>query len=270
MDNTQYLKDIAEAEKRAKQTELEQAKAKALGEVDKTQATTMPTFTKQKQQTNTNSQIGAKNLAEYWANRGQNNAGVMPSGIALQAEMSRENVLGRDLGTINTNETQALTGFNDARTGINTDFSNNLINTNNLIDNSLNTNLYNERIRQAEAIRQAEEQAYQRQQDAINNAQQWASINNSRPKEQPVTISTPYYQGKLNPDANNGTSTFSNGYQPNNIGGQPLSSTGDKYKFVTATLNGNKNTVSQTIWQTPDGKKWFWDGRFNSYISFNE
>lgn len=77
-------------------------------------------------------------------------------------------------------------------------------------------------------------------------------------------VNTAYYQGDLNPDAKNGT--FSNGYQPNNVGGQKLSKTGDTITFNTQTLSGQKQTVTQSIWKTKDGSKYYWEGRQNKYI----
>lgn len=77
-------------------------------------------------------------------------------------------------------------------------------------------------------------------------------------------VNTAYYQGSLNPDAKNGT--FSNGYQPNNVGGKKLSKTGDSLTFTTQTLYGQKQTVTQNIWKTKDGTKYYWDGRYNKYI----
>jgi hypothetical protein len=96
MDNIQYLKDLAAAEKRNKQTELEQAKAEALSKLDLQETTAKKTATTKRQEADTSSQIGAKNFAEYLANRGLTNAG-----IAAEAEMSRNNVLNRDINTIN-------------------------------------------------------------------------------------------------------------------------------------------------------------------------
>jgi hypothetical protein len=84
------------------------------------------------------------------------------------------------------------------------------------------------------------------------------------PVDNKAQVNTPYYQGALNPDAKNGT--FSNGYQPNNIGGKKLSKTGDTITFDTRTLSGQKQTVTQTIWKTPNGKRYYWDGRENKYL----
>lgn len=77
-------------------------------------------------------------------------------------------------------------------------------------------------------------------------------------------VNTAYYQGDLNPDAKNGT--FSNGYQPNNVGGQKLSKTKDTVTFNTETLSGQKQTVTQSIWKTKDGSRYYWEGRQNKYI----
>lgn len=172
MDNTEYLKQLSEAEKKNKQLELEQAKAAALQSIQQQEATTMPTFTAKKQQANVASQLGAKNLAEYWANRGQTNAG-----ISAQAELSRGNVLGNTLNTIGQSEAAQQQAFNTGRTDIETGFQNNLINANNAIDTQLQQNLYNERIR-------AQEEAYKKKQDAIANSQAWARINESKKSNQ--------------------------------------------------------------------------------------
>ena len=70
----------------------------------------------------------------------------------------------------------------------------------------------------------------------------------------------PYTRTK-NPDVNNGT--FSNGYQPNNIGGKnnKLSATGD-YIWVDG--------VKQNVWKTPDGTRYVWVGTENRYVKESE
>ena len=79
-------------------------------------------------------------------------------------------------------------------------------------------------------------------------------------------VNTAYYQGNLNSDANK-YGTFSNGYQPKGISGHgSLKKTGDNITFKTNTLSGQKQTVTQNIWKAEDGTKWYWDGRYNSYI----
>ena len=67
------------------------------------------------------------------------------------------------------------------------------------------------------------------------------------------------YTGSTNPDTKHGT--FSNGYQPNNIGGKPLEKSG-----ATDVVNG----TTQNIWNTPDGNLWIWDGTKNAYQKYTD
>jgi hypothetical protein len=68
----------------------------------------------------------------------------------------------------------------------------------------------------------------------------------------------PYTQ-TYNKDCKHGT--FSNGYQPNNINNQKLSKSG-----IQDYMNG----VLQTVWKTPDGNLWIWDGTQNKYEEYHE
>lgn len=85
-----------------------------------------------------------------------------------------------------------------------------------------------------------------------------ASINKN-------AVSTAYYQGDLNSDANV-YGTFSNGYQPKGISGHgKLSKSGATYSFDTQTLYGQKQNVTQNVWTAEDGTYWYWDGVDNKY-----
>ncbi len=66
------------------------------------------------------------------------------------------------------------------------------------------------------------------------------------------------YTGTRNKDAANGT--FSNGYQPNNVDGNKLSSTGYTY---------NMNGREQSIWYAK-GTYYIWDGTKNNYIALTK
>jgi hypothetical protein len=68
----------------------------------------------------------------------------------------------------------------------------------------------------------------------------------------------PYTKTK-NKDVANGT--FSNGYQPNNVGGKKLSKSG-----IQDYMNG----VLQNVWQTSDGTLYIWDGTQNKYLKYQE
>lgn len=163
MDNTEYLKQLAETEKKNKQIELEQAKAAALKSIGQQEATTMPTFTAQKKQASVQSQLGAKNLAEYWANRGQTQAG-----ISAQAELSRQNALTGQLSGIGQNEAAQQLAFNQARDTAGTEYQNQMTNFSNQVDQELATNLYNDKLAQQEAAAKAAQQAFENQMDVLN------------------------------------------------------------------------------------------------------
>jgi hypothetical protein len=62
------------------------------------------------------------------------------------------------------------------------------------------------------------------------------------------------YTGTKHSDAKHGT--FSNGYQPNNIGGTKLKNSG---------MSTNVTGKNQTIWEA-NGKYWLWRGDLNRYI----
>ena len=104
----------------------------------------------------------------------------------------------------------------------------------------------------------------QRQFDKSYKASTSSSGSASISQSKAYAVNTAYYQGDLNPDAKNGT--FANGYQPDNVGGKKLSKSGDTITFKTQTLYGQTQTVTQNVWTTSDGKKYYWDGRENAYI----
>ena len=83
-------------------------------------------------------------------------------------------------------------------------------------------------------------------------------------------IQTEYYKGKKNKDCYKSWGTFSNGYQPKGISGYgKVSKTGDSITISTQTLSGKKQKVVQNVWKTPDGSKWYWEGRQNKYIKIS-
>ena len=86
--------------------------------------------------------------------------------------------------------------------------------------------------------------------------------------DQSNSITTAFYSGSMNPDANGGKTTFSNGYQPNNVNGSKLKPTKDKITVTSKTLQGTKVSTTQTVWKDEKGKKWIWDGTKNKYVAY--
>lgn len=124
---------------------------------------------------------------------------------------------------------------------------------------------YNNYISQQQSAAEFE---WQKQQAEKENQLAWANLNASYNfnDSDNYEVNTAYYQGSLNPDAYNGT--FKNGYQPNNINGKKLTDSGKDMKLTTTDRYGNTKTLTQTVWKTPDGKKWYWDGRYNRYFEY--
>lgn len=79
-------------------------------------------------------------------------------------------------------------------------------------------------------------------------------FRNSEGKTQAFGAGVNPYTGTKHSDAKYGT--FSNGYQPNNIGGTKLKNSG---------MSTNITGKNQTIWEA-NGKYWLWRGDLNKYI----
>ena len=305
MDNEQYLKDLAEKQKIQRQTELDQARARATTELEQQEQKIMPTFQQAKQQTNVASQIGAKNLAEFWARRGQTSGG-----ISSQAELSRQNVLGRDIGAIGQQERETATQFGQQRTMIGQEYEDRLSQARQGIDIDLASNLYGERQRQQDIARQDQlrQQQWSRE-DSIRRQSQAAKSQvhkgvliphdyavQNQVKGVPVNSTTMRYQvgndfvelpkgtnpftGTTNKDLLDIkgkldlSKSFGNTYQPNNVGGVPLQRSG-----VQANINGQPQNVWSTqttsksgflgLGTTTTNNYYVWDGANNKYIKLN-
>lgn len=123
--------------------------------------------------------------------------------------------------------------------------------------------------------KQYEEQLAQAKAEAATSAAQWQAEYNANYGSGSVAntnIQTNYYSGAINPDVANGTfnTTDANGvkYQPDNVGGTKLKSSGK----TVAQLFGAGNTGSsgasidnQKVWKA-NGKYYIWDGSQNQYI----
>ena len=82
-------------------------------------------------------------------------------------------------------------------------------------------------------------------------------VDNNSGKKTTIPSNMNPYKGTINKDTANGV--FSNGYQPDNVNGVKLVSSGAK-----ANINGNE----QTVWRA-NGKYYLWSGKDNKYIQLN-
>lgn len=85
-------------------------------------------------------------------------------------------------------------------------------------------------------------------------------FRNSEGKTQAFAPGINPYTGTKHPDAKYGT--FSNGYQPNNIG---LDNNKKPIKLKNSSMSTSVTGKSQTIWEA-NGKYWLWRGDLNKYI----
>lgn len=134
--------------------------------------------------------------------------------------------------------------------------------------------------------KQYQQQLAQAKAEAATSAAQWraefnlsqakASSSVSSKSSEQLTgtkgIQTPYYSGSINPDVKNGTfnSKDVNGikYQPDNVGGSKLKSSGKKVFQVLgkgSVGSTGVNVDNQKVWTT-NGKYYVWDGSQNKYI----
>ena len=243
MDTATYLKQLAQAEKTQKAKELEQLRQQSLAEIQREEAQVSPTFTKQRQQANVQSQLGAKNFAEFLAQRGQTRAG-----LSSQAELSRQNVLGRTLGEIGTAENTALQNIANQRADVQSQYQQQLTSAYGDIERSLRNSLFDL------AQQKAAEQQAARTSRLYSGAANDAVYKFTDTPEQPSATA-----GQLNgmPKSTAEYGLFSNGFQPKGITGHgKLKKTGDQVRVGNALQN---------IWTATDGTRWYWDGTTRTY-----
>ena len=85
-------------------------------------------------------------------------------------------------------------------------------------------------------------------------------FRNSEGKTQAFGQGVNPYTGTKHPDAKHGT--FSNGYQPNNLG---KDGNGNVIKLKNSGMSTSITGKNQTIWEA-NGKYWLWRGDLNKYV----
>lgn len=97
------LNALKEFQKQQAIAGLDKAKNASLSNLAADKATIQPKYYNNRAETSTASQLGAKNLAEYMASRGQSSAGA-----SMQGELNRTNQLSGDINNWKTQEQSAL------------------------------------------------------------------------------------------------------------------------------------------------------------------
>ena len=148
------LDKLTKAQRQAQVDQLKAARTKALANLDVQQQQIKPLYENARNQTAAASQQGARNFAEYLANRGLTN-----SGAAAQGEINRQSNLVNNLGNLNTAEANAYRDIANQRTVIENDYAANLANANNAITNNYYNNLLNYNEQQRQMVQALQQQA---------------------------------------------------------------------------------------------------------------
>ena len=279
INSNQYVLDSINSQKDAELQGLANSNTSAINALNQNKEEVNKTALDNAKQANINRLLALKDNRSA-----MNRAGLGTQGVVGSQVNSINNNYGTNLNTILKDKASGIRDINNQINDTNLQYETNKANLASQYAQmyankqseiksaalQIGQDAYNNYISQQQAAAELE---FQRQQQEEAYRLAWAqlraqqassySFSNSSPSYQ---VSTAYYQGNLNPDAQYGT--FNNGYQPNNINGQKLKSTGKKIKLKTTDRFGKTQTLTQNVWKTSDGKKWYWDGRYNKYIQY--
>lgn len=180
-DYTSQLNKIKEAQKKSAIADLENTRNQTLSDLQAEKESSARNYASQRNQTNVQNQIQAKNFKEFLANTGRSNSGILP-----QYEMNRQNNLQKSLNELGAAQNIALADIERRNTLANQQYNSGLQSANaNIEANYLNSLLEQQQAawqrdmqeRQlAEQIRQYNENmAWQKQQYADQLARQSVS-----------------------------------------------------------------------------------------------
>lgn len=288
LKKNQYVLDALNQQRDAALNELNAQRQSAIDQLNKNKETASETAATDARQANINRLLSLRDNQSAL-----NRAGLGTQGIVGSQVNSINNSYGRNLNDILNRKADELQNIDSQIGDTNLQFDTNISNTNAQYD----SNLANTRAQLEEQARQAGLQAYQNYYNAqqaawekemqekqyqesvrqynTNLALQQKQFSDSQKVPQ---IHTNYYSGNINEDAlTNGkideTKVFKtkdkNGvyYQPNNIGGVKVKSTGKKAKDLygsNATNSSGVNIANQTVWEC-NGKYYVWNGSKNKY-----
>lgn len=279
INSNKSLLDSINAQKEAELNGLANSNAQAINNLNNNKETINATALDNAKQANINRLLALKDNKGAMSRAGLNSQGLVGSQVN-----SINNNYGTNLNTILKDKASGLRDVDNQINNTNLQYETNksnlaaqyaqmLANQRSNIESTalqLGQDAYNNYISQKQAEAQLEEQ---KRQANLDNQLAWAQLrasNNAKysfgDTSDNYEVNTAYYQGNLNSDAQYGT--FKNGYQPNNIGGQKLKDSGKKMKITTTDRFGKTQTLIQTVWKTADGRKWYWDGRYNKYFQY--
>lgn len=289
------LQRLKEQQKASAIADLQKERDTSLSNLNAEEATIKPTYYKKKDSANVQNQVAAKNFHEYLVNSGRSNSGIGAQyEMSRQNTLQRNlNDLNKEeasaIADVARRKTDVNNAYNTGLTSANAQIEANYI-TNLLAERQkawereqaekefnesvrqFNTSLAASRSSGGGGGSRSSGSSRSSGKTTSSDTLEWkpngaytATVqgnyitytdkSNSNNK---ISVPKGYnpFTGTYNKDVANGV--FGNGYQPNNIEGEKLTSSGK-----VTTYNGQK----QTIWKTSDGQKWLWNGQTNSYES---
>ena len=147
-DYSSYIEEMNRARQTAALNDLKAAYDKNVAALRRTQEEIAPAYQQARNQTAGNSEQAKRQFAEYAAARGLN------SGTGGQAELSRQNTLQTSLNQLNRAEADKLSDLSLQRSQLETDYNNAIAKAKAEGDSQLASQLYQEKVRLDEALRQ--------------------------------------------------------------------------------------------------------------------
>lgn len=300
-NSLQYLVDAQNQQKLLDQQASSERYQNLLNQINQQREPLQTQFASDSQAAYINKMLAGKQL-----NQNLSQLGLGSGGFGISQQLQNETSYGQNINQLLINRNQALqaidnqlvnaTGdYNARQAELEASYAGKLNDLNKYIGEATQ-NKYNAVYSQMTAAKQYQDQLaqlaweneYKNKQLAAQKSQvnlQYGGIGGFKdgtgvpPVEPPVNtvqIKTKYFDGMMpaNTYADLQKGAFGtkdlNGlvYQPNNIGGQPLTKAGNVSKMAGGTGNKNSSGViidGQSVWKLPNGTTWVWNGSKMKY-----
>ena len=154
-DYSEYIEAMNKAQQEAALSQLKAAYDKNVAAMDRAEADIAPKYQDARNQTAGSSELAKRQFAEYAAAQGLN------SGAGAQAELARQNTLQGNLNQLNRGEADALADLALQRSQAESDYNNAIAKAQADGDYALASQLYQEKVRLDEALREMQIQQAQ-------------------------------------------------------------------------------------------------------------
>lgn len=246
-DNNDSITQLADLQKKIKQQELEQARKKALSDLEAEELTTNNAYKNQINQASTNADIALKNYFENVANRGQTN-----SGSTSQGEIAHNLAKSQNISALQQAQASALADIARRKTLANQGYTDNLESINNQIDlQTLQSQIETESKAGTNALEQAQLMAKLGDYSGLRQLgydttfmelQQQNELQQAQAKLSSDEASQALSKAKLMADMGDFSGLKALGYDTTQLEKQWSANLAQKYAQTAKTKNGGTNT----------------------------